>query len=237
MSTTIGRLLIQWAFLLYRFSLAKHLDFLFIVFDAGESNQLKYAIDLLASLSSSTIAVLALGKPATSIFEGKPYLQTLVDFGIKTVPGDDKNRSQLLTKEELAAISSHLPEVGVVVPGMAYAMQAQIASLWPEATVQCIQDGFGLWNEDWGAAKYFVSNNVCTEILVPSTLQRDSLNIRDYKHIIQICLLLLLGWSPSRNGEQQLGTVDSCSLSATLCMKKDMVYYWPVAMGTAMSGH
>lgn len=167
------------ALLLLPVCTAADLDFLFVVFDNGESTQLQPSIELMAQLNSGSIAVLALGEPATSVFAEKPYLYTLPDLGIDIeVPNGraDPSRSMLLSDEDLSKVTAKWPKVRVVAPGMAYAMQAQIAGAWEgSAVVECILDGFGLWSDDWGAGRYFVDEGVCSEVLVPAVVQRETL--------------------------------------------------------------
>ena len=152
------------------------LRFLFVVFDAGESNLLFQTVELLAALGETAgeVAVLALGAPSDAIFAGKPYLHTLASLGIETAVlngKQDPSRSQKLSAADLRKITARWPCVQCVVAGMAYALQAQVAAAWPDALTVGMVDNWACWSDDSLASRLFVQPGIARHYLVPSPLQ------------------------------------------------------------------
>ena len=156
------------------------LRFLFVVFDAGESNLLIQTVELLAALGEAAgeVAVLALGAPSDNIFAGKPYLYTLPSLGITTPARNgrqDPSRSQRLSDDEMSRITQRWPSVQCVVAGMAYSMQAQVTAAWPDAHKIGVQDNWAKWSDDSLAGRFFVEPKVANHYLMPSPIQCDGL--------------------------------------------------------------
>lgn len=125
---------------------------LFVCHDAGESlGLLPAALALSSTVTGNTVsvAILALGQPAGSIFAGYPGAVTLPDLGINTTVIDRGNRTQLLADIDVKRIVSCFTGLRMVIVGEAYTMQAQLAAaftLFPNIHVAGFDDGFGEFN-------------------------------------------------------------------------------------------
>ena len=131
------------------------LHLLFVVFDAGESNLLKPVVEAIATLKLWSVGVLVLGEPATTIFKDSPCMRSLDSLGVKTKAlngKEDPSRTQRLSESDLELVCAGLGPVEVVVSGMAYAMQAQVAGAWsasptPPCAVVGVVDNWAKWSE------------------------------------------------------------------------------------------
>ena len=159
------------------------LHLLFVVFDAGESNLLKPVVEAIATLKLWSVGVLVLGEPATTIFKDSPCMRSLDSLGVKTKAlngKDDPSRTQLLSESDLELVRAGLGPVEVVVSGMAYAMQAQVAGAWsasptPPCAVVGVVDNWAKWSEASFPAEHFVIPAVTNVILAPSPLQTSAI--------------------------------------------------------------
>ena len=124
-SLVIGILL---SAVLIRFLKLPPYDFLFVLHDAGESLCVKDALNNLAKDSSFRIAVLALGEPAVSIFTGMPNVHTPRDLGVRMPIADGSDRNATLSDVDVALLLGYFGRPSVIVAGMAYSMQAQLAA-------------------------------------------------------------------------------------------------------------
>lgn len=105
----------------------------FICHDAGESlGLLPVAIALSNGTTKSQIpirvAVLALGNPASTTFSPYPFTVGLESFGINVTIIDRTVRNQSLPSADVAMIAHCMGGIRVVVVGMVYTMQAQLAA-------------------------------------------------------------------------------------------------------------
>ena len=140
----------------------------FILHDAGESYGLKPVIDTLIRSESYETTIVPLGEPAIQIFENYSYnVMTLSEMGISTTVIDgNEGREQELPISDVMKISNSLAEVmttpwtGLVVCGMAYAMQAQLCKV-------CIYNNYadeGEWSKSSSHANdrtYIISLRLC----------------------------------------------------------------------------
>ena len=137
-----------------RFLSAPPVDLLFVLHDAGESYALERTIDTLARDGGLRIAVLALGQPARDIFAGRANVSvhTPAELGVTTrildgeayaqtrsyaprahalsrvcVPLSCNSRNATLTDVDVALLLAHFGRPSVLVAGMVYKMQAQLA--------------------------------------------------------------------------------------------------------------
>eukprot|EP00041_Stephanoeca_diplocostata_P036040 m.1296930 g.1296930 ORF g.1296930 m.1296930 type:complete len:611 (-) comp24795_c0_seq14:4022-5854(-) len=108
-------------------------EVLFICHDAGESLGLLPVSTALYNATTGSngpkqVAVLALGNPASTIFASNPFSMELSSFGINVTVIDRTVRNQTLPAADAAKIVECMGSVRVVVVGMVYTMQAQLAA-------------------------------------------------------------------------------------------------------------
>ena len=104
-------------------------DLLFILHDAGESLAVRRTVEAFAANESTSVAVLALGEPAHSMFAGAANVSvhTPASLGLHVHIVDGAARNATLSEGAVAHILARLGRPPVVVAGMAYEMQAQLA--------------------------------------------------------------------------------------------------------------
>ena len=143
---------------------------LIVVHDAGESNCILPVLnDVLRSDSGKrTVRVLALGQPAISLFE--EFNEVLVtpaslDLETKVIDGDN-GREQKLTARDMEKVLQAFPpdQVEMVITGMVYMMESQIALAYRETNVGKrvvgIFDSFALWSDDSICARDFTDQTL-----------------------------------------------------------------------------
>lgn len=105
------------------------IDVLFLLHDAGESLSVQRTVASLAG--SYRFAALCLGEPAITIFADALNVTTLapIDVGITQRIADGTERNATLGASDVSRVLARLGQAGpkLVVAGMAYAMQAQLA--------------------------------------------------------------------------------------------------------------
>jgi hypothetical protein len=141
---------------------------LFVCHDAGESLGLLPVARRLAA-GGTAVCVLALGQPATTIFAAEPFTVTPAQVGIRTAVIDgDAGRHQTLPPADVARFRAFFATAGagrglrVVVPGMVYAMQSQLAGAVLHHAGSAVaslafDDSFALWNAASLPAQLFVN--------------------------------------------------------------------------------
>lgn len=112
---------------------ASEVDVLFLLHDAGESLSVQRTIAVLAG--SFQLAVFALGEPSITIFADAPNVTTLSprDLGITQRIVDGSERNATLEAADVSRVLARFGSPHVVVAGMAYEMQAQLARAFREA--------------------------------------------------------------------------------------------------------
>ena len=127
-------------------------DILFVLHDAGETYFIHDAMTQVAS-AGWRVGVLALGEPAHRICSAIPSIATRIpsDLGVRQKIADGRARNATLTAEGVSRVLANYQHPIVVVVGMAYVMQAQLAAAFRDASSQVytigIEDGIGGgWN-------------------------------------------------------------------------------------------
>ena len=143
-------------------SSAQAFDILFVAHDAGESLTLRAAMVSLAA-AGVQITVFALGEPASQLFSDAASIKTLspADVGITLKIPDGFDRNLTLGEADLQRVMHAFWMPRLVVVGMAYEMQAQLAASFrsraPPSYVVGVSDGFALWDPSSPLHKAFVS--------------------------------------------------------------------------------
>eukprot|EP00616_Rhizochromulina_sp_CCMP1243_P009286 CAMPEP_0118982202 /NCGR_PEP_ID=MMETSP1173-20130426/32257_1 /TAXON_ID=1034831 /ORGANISM="Rhizochromulina marina cf, Strain CCMP1243" /LENGTH=413 /DNA_ID=CAMNT_0006932673 /DNA_START=70 /DNA_END=1308 /DNA_ORIENTATION=- len=139
-------------------------DVLVVVHDAGESLGLQPPVEALLA-AGYVVQALVLGEPATSLYCGSGLgtrglqVLTLPQLGVDVeVLDGNTSRHQLLAPGQVASVVAQLAP-RVLVTGMVYSMQAQIARGFrsDEAVYRVgFDDGFALWSNATLTAREFV---------------------------------------------------------------------------------
>ena len=114
---------------------------------------------------SLKLAVLTLGQPATTLYEGYGCRVLPRDLGIRThIIDGNAGRQQKLPPSDITALTAVISP-RVVVEGMVYVMQSQLGSALRETAssrstichVIGLDDSFALWSAQSIANRFFVS--------------------------------------------------------------------------------
>lgn len=132
-----------------------HVDYLWVLHDAGESYYSEPVIqDILVNDPTKSLKILCLGEPSTSLFASLGEHQiTLSDLGIdmNVRDGTAYARKQRLSPKDIDIITSAITSKKVIT-GTVYYMQAQIAGAYFQQdttkAVIGIYDSFSLYNVD-----------------------------------------------------------------------------------------
>lgn len=175
-------------------------DYLFVAHDAGESLGFKPVMAQLSSVHETSCGVIALGEPATRIFNANFEHESVsrarydmynqmrnvtvmspLDVGVytKIIDGDGGRHQELSTSDMMAmSMCIVMKKHGIVVVGMAYKMQSQIARLYKSMSVYTVafDDGFGLWDNNSPFSTWFISGTpVINEIFVTAQSISDAI--------------------------------------------------------------
>lgn len=122
-----------------------------------------------------SVKVLALGEPASSFFlggaAGVPAL-SLADVGVNftVLDGSPEARAQLLPPSDVGTVVAFYsnPTPAVVVVGMVYAMQGQLAVAFRATGARAVglDDGFALWANDTLPARFVAPVPLVDEVFV-----------------------------------------------------------------------